>query len=78
MNIEQIDLSDRWQVREFLNLPFHVYQDIPQWVPPLQMDERLRLDPKRYPFYKHSNAAFFIARHQARTIGRLAILDPFR
>jgi hypothetical protein len=42
------------------------------------MDERLRLDPKRYPFYKHSSAAFFVARRQARAIGRLAVLDPSR
>jgi hypothetical protein len=77
MNILQIDLADRHQVREFLALPFRIYRDIPQWVPPLQTDERLRLDPKRYPFYRHSNAAFFLARQNARTVGRLAVLDPF-
>ena len=78
MNIIQVDHADRQQVQEFLALPFRIYHDIPQWVPPLQTDERLRLDPKRYPFYKHSNAAFFLARQNARTMGRLAVLDPFR
>jgi len=78
VNITQLDLKDKNQVDDFLHLPFRIYRDIPQWVPPLQMDERLRLNPKRFPFYKHSNAAFLVARHQARTIGRLAILDPFR
>jgi hypothetical protein len=77
MNIIQVDHADRQQVQEFLALPFRIYHDIPQWVPPLQTDERLRLDPKRYPFYKHSNAAFFLARQNARTMGRLAVLDPF-
>jgi hypothetical protein len=77
MNILQIDLSDRRQVQEFMALPFRIYRDIPQWVPPLRIDERLRLDSKRYPFYRHSNAAFFLARQNARTIGRLAVLDPF-
>jgi hypothetical protein len=77
MIILQIDLTDKKQVQEFLALPFRIYRDIPQWVPPLQNDERLRLNPKRYPFYKHSNAVFFLARENARTIGRLAILDPF-
>jgi hypothetical protein len=71
MDILQIDLTDRRQVQEFLALPFRIYRDTPQWVPPLQTDERLRLDPKRYPFYRHSNAAFFLARQNARTIGRL-------
>jgi hypothetical protein len=75
MDIFQIDLADRRQVHEFLVLPFRIYRDIPQWVPALQTDERLRLNPKRYPFFKHSNAAFFIVRQKDRTIGRLAILD---
>ena len=76
MIILQIDLTDRWQVQEFMALPFRIYRDIPQWVPPLQPDERLRLNPKRYPFYRHSKAAFFLARQNGRTIGRLAVLDP--
>ncbi len=77
MIILQINLADRKQVQEFLALPFRIYRDIPQWVPPLQTDERLRLDLKRYPFYRHSTATFFLARQNARTIGRIAILDPF-
>ncbi|MFL7870367.1 MAG: hypothetical protein AB8I58_16185 [Anaerolineales bacterium] len=75
MNIIQIDLSDKKQVKDFLDLPFHIYRDIPQWVPPLRMDDRLRLDPKRYPFYKHSQAAFFIAYEGSQPLGRIAVLD---
>ena len=75
MNIIQIDLSDKKQVKDFLDLPFRIYRDIPQWVPPLRMDDRLRLDPKRYPFYKHSQAAFFIAYEGSRALGRIAVLD---
>lgn len=75
MHITQIDLHNKKQVQDFLALPFSIYKDIPQWVPPLQMDERLRLDLKRFPFYKHSQAAFFIAYEATRPIGRLAVLD---
>ena len=78
MNIVQIDLGNKRQVNDFIGLPFHIYQDIPQWVPPLQMDERARLDPKRNPFYRHSQAAFFLAYEAARPIGRLAVLDNRR
>jgi hypothetical protein len=47
------------------------------------MDERLRLSPKRFPFYKHSHASFFLA-YSVGTgarpvpIGRLAVLDNRR
>ncbi|NJC95007.1 MAG: hypothetical protein C3F07_19590 [Anaerolineales bacterium] len=78
MDVLQLDLKNKKQVDDFLRLPFSVYRNIPQWVPPLQMDERLRLDPKRFPFYKHSHAAFFLAYEGTRPIGRLAILDNQR
>lgn len=75
MHIIQIDLNNKNHLRDFLALPFAIYRDIPQWVPPLQTDERLRLNPKRFPFYKHSHAAFFVAYSETRPIGRLAVLD---
>ncbi len=82
MHVTQIDLNNKRQVEDFLHLPFSIYKDISHWVPPLQMDERLRLNPKRFPFYKHSLAAFFIAYQRSspvdestRAIGRLAVLD---
>ncbi len=75
MRIQQVDLANRKQVRDFLDLPARIYRDIPQWVPPLEGDERLRLDPKRYPFYKHSSAAFFQAYQEDVPVGRLAVLD---
>lgn len=75
MHILPLDLKDKKQVDDFLRFPFSIYKDIPQWVPPLQMDERLRLNPKQFPFYEHSQAAFFLAYESTRPIGRLAILD---
>jgi hypothetical protein len=78
MRILQLDLRNKKQVDDFLRLPFSIYKDIPQWVPPLQMDERLRLSPKRFPFYRHSRASFFLAYEGTRPIGRLAVLDNRR
>jgi len=78
MNIVQVDLSNKTLVGDFLRLPFSLYKDIPQWVPPLQMDERRRLNLNRFPFYKHSKAQFLLAYEGTRPIGRLAILDNRR
>lgn len=75
MQITRIDLDNKKQVDDFLRLPFPLYRNIPQWVPPLQTDERLRLNRKRFPFYKHSLAGFFIAYRENRPIGRVAVLD---
>ena len=78
MNIIQLNLNDKRQVSDFLRLPFSFYRDIHQWVPPLQMDERLRLNPKRFPYYKHSHASSFLAYEGSHPIGRLTVLDNRR
>ncbi len=75
MNIIQVDPSNRRQVNDFLRLPARIYRDIPQWVPPLAGEERLRLDTKHYPFYRHSEAAFYLAQQDDIPQGRLAVLE---
>ena len=78
-SIQQIDLSNRRQVKTFLQLPYSIYRNIPQWVPPLQMDAARMLDTRRNPFYTHSSAAFFLAFDQdARPVARLACLNNSR
>ena len=75
MDVIQIDLRNRIQVKDFLSLPAWIYRQTPQWVPSLAGDERLRLNTRRYAFYKHSTAAFFLAYRNGQPSGRLAILD---
>lgn len=76
MIVQRVDLSSRKQVGEFLRLPARLYRSTPQWVPPVQADIRRMLDPRRHPFYRHSQAAFFLARPQAHRppAARLAVL----
>ncbi|HOG48671.1 MAG TPA: N-acetyltransferase, partial [Anaerolineae bacterium] len=74
MEIIQLDTGDRRQVRQFLDLPFVLYRSTPQWVPPLAPEARHVLD-RRHPFYRHSDAAFFLAVADGRVAGRIAVLD---
>lgn len=79
MRIAQIDLDQRHQVKAFLRLPFDIYQDVPQWVPPLAMDAELPLNRNKHPFYRHSEAAFFlVSSDEGKPVGRLAVLDNRR
>jgi hypothetical protein len=75
MKITEIDTTDRRQVRRFLRLPFRLYRQTSQWVPPLEGDARLMLDRRRHPFYRHSQAAFLLAERDGQIVGRLAVLD---
>ncbi len=79
MDISALDTHDSRQVRQFLDLPFRLYADTPQWVPPLADDARRQVDRRRNPFFRHSDAVFLLARDSAgRALGRLAVLDNTR
>jgi hypothetical protein len=74
--ILHLDLTDRHRIRQFLQLPFLVYKHTPQWVPPLTREAATQLNPRRNPFFRHSEAAFFLALDSSdQPIARLAVLD---
>lgn len=75
LSIEKIDTRNRSQVRRYINIPFRLYKDHPQWVPPLYLDAEMQLNRDRHPFYEHSTADFFIASRQGKDIGRIAALE---
>ncbi len=71
----EIDTDNRQDVRAFLALPHALYRDTPQWVPPIATDVSRILDRKRNPYFRHSQAAFFLARSGPQVVGRVAMLD---
>lgn len=60
--------------RQFIQLPFQLYQGNPNWVPPLMMDMRLAFDRRRHGFYRHGDVQFLLAVDQQRPVGRLMML----
>jgi hypothetical protein len=76
MKIIQINPTNRYRTGQFLDLPNKIYRDTPQWVPPLSMDVKRIFDLKRNPFYRHSEAAFFLSiAADGTAIGRVAVLN---
>ncbi len=59
---------------EFLRLPWSLYRDDSNWVPPLLAGERKTLDPARNPFWRHAEAEHFLARREGRVAGRLSAI----
>ncbi len=56
----------------FIKLPFRLYKDDPLWVAPLLMDVKSRLNPKKNPWFEHSEAEFFLAWRDGRAVGRIS------
>lgn len=79
LNIEKIDTDNKPQVRRFVELPYRLYKDCPQWVPPLHVDAYMYLNRKKHPFHEHSDVDFFIAVRDGRDVGRIAAIEnkPF-
>jgi GNAT superfamily N-acetyltransferase len=64
--------------REFVGLPYRLYAGHPVWVPPLRMAERKTMDRRRNPFFRHAEAAHFLARRGRRVVGRIAACENRR
>ena len=79
LTIERIDTDNKPQVRRFVELPYRLYKDCPQWVPPLHVDAYMYLNRKKHPFHEHSDVDFFIAVRDGREVGRIAAIEnkPF-
>lgn len=75
LSIEQVDTTKKSQVRRFIDVPFRLYKDCPQWVPPIRMDMFDTLNRNKHPFYEHSTADFFIAVRDGDDVGRIAVLE---
>lgn len=78
MRVRKLDTTKRRDVRAFIGFPFVLYKNCPQWVPPLLPDMRAALNKKRYPFYRHSDADFFVAESEGQVLGRITALDNRR
>jgi hypothetical protein len=74
MNIHHVDTASRQDVARFVQFPYHLYRDCPQWVPPL-VSAGFRTMDNRHPFYEHSVAAFFLAERGGAVVGRIAALE---
>jgi GNAT superfamily N-acetyltransferase/ribosomal protein S18 acetylase RimI-like enzyme len=72
----QLDSANRRDIRAFVFLPFKIYREIPQWVPPLMPGEWTRFRRDKFAFYRHSEAAFFLAEDEkGRPVGRVAVME---
>jgi len=74
LTTEKIDTSSKAQVRRFVRIPYRLYANHPQWVPALFIDAETQLNRQKHPFYEHSDADFFVAVRDGRTVGRIAAL----
>jgi GNAT superfamily N-acetyltransferase len=74
MAIEIRRASSRKEMSTFIKFPYKLYKNHPYWVPPLLIEQKDLVDVKRNPFYKHSEAEFYLAYKNGEVVGRIAAI----
>jgi hypothetical protein len=70
-------VRSRADLSAFINLPFTLYRDDPNWVPPLKAEVRKLLDQSKHPFYnggRDAERGLFVVRDGRRVVGRIAAI----
>jgi hypothetical protein len=58
---------------DFILLPWKIYKNYPNWVPPLISEVKEILDTQKYPFWEHARRELFLAKDsKGEVVGRIA------
>ena len=71
-SIEVTALRGRRDRHRFVDLPYRLHRDDPNWVPPLRRDVHRVLDRRRNPFFDHGEACFWLAWRDGIPVGRIS------
>jgi hypothetical protein len=66
-----VKVESRSDLTTFLHLPWSLYQDDEQWIPPLLYEQRLLFSPKN-PYFDHATCRCWIAFRGRRPVGRIS------
>ncbi|MCK8457008.1 MULTISPECIES: GNAT family N-acetyltransferase [Sphingomonas] len=56
----------------FIDLPFRLYADDPNWVPPLKSEALGLITPDKNGWFSHAKAQLFLAEEDGRVVGRIS------
>jgi GNAT superfamily N-acetyltransferase len=76
--LEVREVKNRSDLNRFVKLPWRIYAEDPNWVPPLLLDVKEFLNPRKHPFYQHGAATQYIALRGGETVGRVLVSDDPR
>jgi GNAT superfamily N-acetyltransferase len=65
-------VSTKADKQAFVDLPFRLYADDPNWVPPLKSDVMATITPGKNPWFEHGEAQLFLAEWKGQIVGRIS------
>lgn len=71
MTLEIREVSGKKAMRSFIRVPWSIYKDDPNWVPPLMVERKEAFSPK-HPYFKHARWHAWIAYRNRQPVGRIS------
>ena len=72
--IKVLQVTNKKELKQFVNFPFQLYKNCKYWVPPLINDEMQTLDSAKNPVFKNADASYFLAYKGNKIVGRVAVI----
>ena len=73
--VRVLPVAGKSELDRFMKLPYRIYAGDRKWVAPLLVDVRTAFDPKKHPFYEHSEVQPFVATRDGAIVGRIAAIN---
>lgn len=73
-SIQITPAESRRDLKEFILFPRFIYTNDSFWVPPFSSFMKQFLNPRKNPFFRHSEASLFLARKAGACVGRVAAI----
>lgn len=67
-------VESRAERKQFVAFPWTLYRGDPNWIPPLLVDIKERLNYRPHPFYEHNAIQTFLAYRSGEVCGRIAAI----
>jgi len=70
--INIVEVHNKKDLMKFIKFPFKLYKKDRQWVAPLISDQKTFFDPRKNPYFKHSEVQLFLAYKKNKLVGRIS------
>jgi hypothetical protein len=70
--VEIRQVSTHQDLHRFIKFPWKVYEDDPNWVPPLISEQMAYLDPEKGTYYQQADITLFMAKKGREILGTIA------
>ena len=74
MSVEVKQVKTKKDLKNFIDFPWFVYKNDPNWVPPLKTEVANMINKDKYAFWEHADRELFLAYKDGKIVGRIAAI----